>query len=326
MGYLRNGLILSAVALASVAGGAFAQNYPNKSILLVLCYGAGSNVDILSRLIGQRLSENLGEQIVILNKPGGNTVIGTNLAAKATPDGYTLFMGQTGNLAIVPALYAQAGKKLPFDTLKDFDPVAMIGVNTSVLVVRAGLPVKSVAELIKLAKSKPGQLNYASSGSGGTTHLIMEMFKRMAGIDMVHVPYVSSGPQMTAIAGGQVDLGITSMLAVGPHVKAGRMRALAVSGDQRSPAAPEVPTLAEAGVPGFQAESWYGVLVPTGVPKKIVAQLNTAISKAAQAEAQKLAGQGLVVRTATPEKLGAFVRQEFVKWAKVVKESGAKLD
>ena len=317
---------LSAVVLVSAAGGALAQGYPNKSILLVLCYGAGSNVDILSRLIGQRLTENLREQIVILNKPGGNTVIGTNVAAKATPDGYTLFMGQTGNMAIVPALYAQAGKKPPYDTMKDFDPVAMIGVNTSVLVVRAGLPVKSVAELIKLAKSKPDQLNYASSGSGGTTHLIMEMFKRMAGINMVHVPYVSSGPQMTAIVGGQVDLGITSMLAVGPHVKAGRMRALAVSGDERSPAAPEVPTLAEAGVPGFHAESWYGVLVPVGTPKKIVAQLNSAINKVAEAEATRLSAQGLVVRTATPEKFGAFVKQEYVKWAQVVKDSGAKVD
>ncbi len=319
--------LLSAVMLLSAADGARAQSYPNKPINLVLTFPPGSNSDILARFLGQKLTENLGQQVVILNRGGGNTVIGTQSAAKAAPDGYTLFIGQAANMVIVPALYNQGGpNKLPYDTTKDFEPVAYVGITPSVLGVHPVLPVKSVTELIALAKAHPGKLNYASSGSGGTTHLVMEMFKQMAGIDMVHIPFVGPTRQMTAIMSGEVELGLTSMLAVLPHVKAGRIKALAVSGAKRSPAALDIPTLAEAGVPGFRADSWYGVLAPTGTPREIVVKLNTEINKILQEDPKRLSTMGIDVEGTTPEQFGVFLKQELMKWAKVVKDSGAKVD
>ncbi len=320
-------LMLSTVVLVSAAGGALAQSYPNKPINLVLTFPPGSNSDILARLLAQKLTESLGQQVVVLNRGGGNTVVGTQAAARAAPDGYTLFIGQTSNMAIFPALYNQGGpNKLPYDTAKDFEPVAYVGVTPSVLGVHYVLPVKSVKELIALAKSNPGKLNYASSGSGGTTHLVMELFKQMAGIDMVHIPFVGPAKQMTAIMSGEADLGITSMLAVLPHVKAGKIKALAVNGAKRSPAAPDIPTLAEAGVPGFQADSWYGVLAPSGTPKEIVIKLNTEINKFLKEDPKRLSTRGIDVEGTTPEQFGMFLKQELIKWAKVVKDSGAKVD
>jgi len=320
-------LLLLAAALVGATGGAFAQNYPSQPITFILTYPPGSNADILARSLGQKLTESLGQQVVILNRGGGNTVIGTQLAARSAPDGYTLFMAQTANMAIVPALYNQSGpNKLPYDIAKDFDPVAYVGVTPSVLGVYHGLPVKSVAELIALAKSKPGKLNYASSGSGGTTHLVVELLKQMAGIDIVHIPFVGPAKQMIAIMGGEVDLGVTSMLAVLPHVQAGKIRALAVSGAKRSPAAPDIPTLAEAGVTGFQADSWYGVLTPTGAPREIISMLNAEINKFINENPKRLSAQGIDVEGATPEQFGTFLKQESIKWAKVVKGSGAKVD
>jgi len=319
--------LLFAVALLSAADGALAQSYPNKPINLVLTFPPGSNSDILARLLAQKLTESLGQQVVVLNRGGGNTVIGTQAAAKAAPDGYTLFIGQTSNMAIVPALYNRGGpNKLPYDTAKDFEPVAYVGVTTSVLGVHYVLPVKSVKGLIALAKAHPGKLNYASSGSGGTTHLVMELFKQMAGIDIVHIPFAGSPKQMTAIMSGEVELGLTSMLAILPHVKAGRIRALGVSGAKRSLAAPDIPTLAEAGVPGFRADSWFGVLAPAGTPREIVARLNTEINKFLQEDPKRLSSMGIDVEGTTPEQFGAFLKQELIKWAKVVNESGAKVD
>ena len=323
------GLIFSIAVLVGAVSEAYAQSYPSRPLNLIVTFPAGSNSDILARFLGQRLTESWGQQVVIHNRGGGNTVIGTEMAAKAAPDGYTLFIGQAANMIIVPALFDQGAlKKLPYDTAKDLEPVAYVGVTPSVLGVYHGLPVKSVAELIALAKSRPGKLNYASSGSGGTTHLVMEMFKQMTGTDMVHIPFVGPAKQMTAMAAGEVDLGLTAMLAVLPHIKAGRIRGLAVSNAKRSPAAPDIPTLAEAGVTGFQADSWYGVLVPSGTPRDIVIKLNAEINKVLRDTSvkERLSTQGIDVDAATPEQFGAFLKEEWVRWTRVVKVSGAKID
>ena len=323
------GLALSAVALTGTVGGAFAQSYPSKPVSIYTSSTAGSPSDILARILGQKFTESFGQPVVVQNRGGGNTTIGTEVAAKTAPDGYNLFLGQSVNLAVVPALYKHGSStKLSYDTARDFVPVAYVGSVPLILGVYHALPVKSLKELIALAKSKPGKLNYGTSGHGGTPHLAMEMLKTMAGIDMVHVPYTGGGPQTIAIMGGQVDVGFISILSALPPMKTGKIRALAVSGAKRSPAVPDLPTVAEAGLPDFQVDPWFGLVAPKGTPREIVTKLNLEFNKYFKDPKVKeqLATLGIEAEGMTPEQFGQYIRAEISRWDKVVKESGVKLN
>lgn len=303
---------------------ALAQEYPVKPIRFIVTYPPGAASDTLARIIGQKLTEGWQQQVVVDNRAGGNTVIGTEMGAKAIADGYTLFMGQVQNLAIVPQLY----RKLPYDTVKDFAPVTFIGYAPLILVVHPGVPAKSVRELIDLAKSKPGQLKFPSSGSGGSTHLAAELFKSMAGVDMVHVPYQGGAAPLLAIINGQMDVAFESIIQTLPHVRSGRLRVLAITSAKRSPAAPDIATVAESGLPGFEVAPWFGVAVPTGTPKAVVGKLNVAINGIIQSAdvRERLARLGVETFGTTPEQFADHLKAEIAKWSKVVKDAGARVD
>jgi tripartite-type tricarboxylate transporter receptor subunit TctC len=313
-----------AAVLALIAAGAAAQNYPTKPIRLVVPFPPGGTTDILAREVGQRLSASLGQTVVIDNRPGAGGNIGAELVAKSAPDGYTLLMCTVSTHAINPNLYA----KLPYDHVADFAPVILVASVPNVLEVTPSLPVNSVADLIKLAKEKPGQINFASSGSGTSIHLSGELFKTMAGVDMTHVPYKGSAPALTDLIGGQVQVMFDNLPSSLPQIKAGKLRAIAVTSAQRAPALPNVPTIAESGLPGFEATSWFGVVAPAGTPPAIVARLNADLNQWLQTpEArEKLLAQGAAAAGGSPEQFAAYIRAETEKWAKVVKASGAKVD
>ena len=310
------------VALSATC--ASAQAYPSKPIRLVVPYPPGGTTDILARDVGQRLTETLGQSVVIDNRPGAAGNIGTEMVAKAAPDGYTLLMGTVNTHAINAGLYA----KLPYDHIKDFAPVILVARVSNVLEVNPSVPVYTVADLIKLAKEKPGQLNFASSGSGTSIHMSGELFKTMAGVDMVHVPYKGSAPAISDLAGGQVQLMFDNLPSSLAMIKAGKLRAIAVTSAQRAPALPDIPTIAESGLPGFEATSWFGVVAPAGTPPAIISRLNSEIDKWLQSPEgkEKLLTQGAVPAGGTPEQFAAHIRTETDKWAKVVKASGAKVD
>lgn len=311
-------------ALALTAAGAAAQSYPTKPIRLVVPFPPGGTTDILAREVGQRLSASLGQPVVIDNRPGAAGNIGSELVAKSAPDGYTLLMCTVSTHAINPNLYA----KLPYDHVADFAPVVLVASVPNVLEVTPSLPVNTVADLIKLAKEKPGQINFASSGSGTSIHLSGELFKTMAGVDMTHVPYKGSAPALTDLIGGQVQVMFDNLPSSLPQIKAGKLRAIAVTSAQRAPALPNVPTIAESGLPGFEATSWFGVVAPAGTPPAIVARLNADVNQWLQTpEAkEKLLAQGAAAAGGSPEQFAAYIRAETEKWAKVVKASGAKVD
>ena len=314
------------VAALAVAGGALAQapSYPSKPIRLVVPFPPGGTTDILAREVAQKLTDAWGQSVVVDNRPGAGGNIGAELVAKAAPDGYTLLMGTVGTHAINSSLYA----KLPYDHVKDFAPVILVADVPNVLVVNPALPVNSVAELIAYAKSNPGKLNFASSGNGTSIHLSGELLKTMAGVQMVHVPYKGSAPALTDLVGGQVQLMFDNLPSSLPQIKAGKLRAIAVTSATRAAALPDVPTVAEAGLPGFEATSWFGVLAPAGTPQAIVAKLNVEIARwLATPEAQeRLRGQGANAAGGSPEDFAKHIAAETAKWAKVVKESGAKID
>ena len=323
------GLMLSTAALVYAFGYAFAQSYPSKPITIITPYGVGGPNDLLSRIVGQNLTESWGQPVVVLNRGGGNTLIGTELAAKAPADGYTLFMGQPASMMIVPALYKYGSSKvLPYDTMKDFTPVAFVGIGPLLLGVHPSVPAKSVKELIALAKKIPGKLNYNSSGSGGTTHLSMEMLKNFAKVDIVHVPYKGGALQIIGIVSGEVDLGFVGIASALPHVKAGKFRALAISTSSRSAALPDLPTVAEGGVPGFGVDPWFGMVAPTGTPAEIVNKLSAEINKflVDPKVTQQITRMGVDVIRKTPEGFREFTVQQTALWDTVVKASGAKVD
>jgi len=295
--------------------------YPQKPIRLVVPFPPGGGTDILARLFGQKMSETLGQQIIIDNRGGAGGTLGTDIAAKAAPDGYTLIL-VSGSHAINPGLY----QKLPYDSVSDFAPITQIATSPGILVVNPSLPVKSVKDLIALARAKPGQINYASAGSGTPPHLAGELFKVMAKIDMVHVPYKGNAPAFTDVIGGQVSLIFPTMPSAMPFIKSGKLRPIAVTSAKRSPAAPDIPTIAESGLPGYEATSWYGILAPARTPPQIVARLHEVLVSVIGAPdmQDKLAAQGLDPVGNTPQQFAAVIKSEIAKWAKVVKASGAK--
>jgi tripartite-type tricarboxylate transporter receptor subunit TctC len=316
--------VVAATMFAATAAGAFAADYPTKPIRLVVPFSAAGTTDFLARAIAQKLGQNMGTTVIVDNRPGAGGNIGSDLVAKADPDGYTLLLGTVGTHAINASLY----KKMPYDTVKDFAPITLVASVPNIVVVHPSVPAKSIKELLALAKSKPGQLSFASSGNGSSIHLSGELFKSMAGVDMLHVPYKGSGPAVSDLIGGQVNLMFDNMPSSLPHVKAGRLRAIAVTSAKRSPAMPDLPTIAESGVPGYDAVAWFGVLAPAGTPPAIVKKLNAEIVKVLKSPdvAARLAGQGAEPVSNTPEEFSAYIKTEMVKWAKVIKASGAQVD
>jgi tripartite-type tricarboxylate transporter receptor subunit TctC len=315
---------VAALALGSLAaGGVHAQSYPTKPVRLIVPFPPGSGVDIVSRIVSPRLGEALGQQVVVDNRAGAGGIVGAEIAAKAAPDGYNLFMATAGILTVVPLL-----SKVSYGVARDFMPVTLVASVPSMLVVHPAMPVKTLKDLIALAKAKPGAINYASTGSGTLPHLAAELLKREAKIDIVHVPYKGSGPAMTDLLGGHVDMFFGNMLSVVPLVKSGKLRALAVTSLKRSPVAPQVPTVAELGFPGFEAGTWFGLLVPTGTPTDIVARLHADMVKALHHPdvEQHLAEQGATAIGNTPEAFGRYIASETEKWKRVLPSSGVRTE
>jgi len=314
------------VACTAVAAPAvYAQAvYPTKPIRIVVPFPAGGTTDILARAVGQKLTETNGQPVLIDNRPGAGGNIGAELVAKSPPDGYTLLMGTVGTHAINPSLYA----KMPYDHQKDFAPVILVAGVPNVLVINPSVPANSVQELIAYGKANPGKLNFASSGSGTSIHLAGELFKTMSGVQMTHIPYKGSAPAIADLLGGQVQIMFDNLPSALPQIKAGKLKALAVTSAQRATALPDVPTIAEAGLPGFEASSWFGLLAPAGTPKEVIAKLNTEVAKwlASPEAREKLAAQGAIAAGKTPEDFTQHIVAETAKWQKVVKESGAKVD
>jgi len=315
---------LVAATLLFAAANACAQSYPSKQLRFVVPFPPGGPADILSRTIGQNLSESWGQQVVIDNRAGAGGNIGAEIVAKAPPDGYTMLMGFVGTHAINSSLY----RSMPFDAVKDFEPVALVAMVTIILVVHPSVPVKTVKELIALAKAKPGELSFGSPGNGTPQHLAGELFNTMTGVKMVHVPYKGAVPALTDLLGGRLSMIFSSMPPALPHLQSGKLRALGVTSSARSPAAPDVPTIAQSGLKGYEVINWYGVLVPAKTPKEIVGKLNGEVVGIMNLPAvkERLAAQGAETYTSTPEKFAEMIKSETEKWAKVVKFSGAQLD
>jgi len=311
-------LIFSAIALA-LSLSAQAQVYPAKPIRLIVPYPAGGGTDFFARAVGAQLSQQLGQQIVVENRPGAATIIGAEAVAKSAPDGYTLLLGDTATFAVNPSLY----KKLPYDPAKDLSPVTMTGRFALLLVVNPSkLPATTVKELVEEAKKAPGKIDYASPGPGSPHHLAMEMFKQRTGTQFTHVPYKGAGPAIQDLLGGQVPLMFLDLAAGGPQVKSGKLKALAVAADKRIAAMPDLPTVAESGVPGFEAWAWQALAVPEATPKDIVARLNAEFRKAIAVPElrQKLVDAGIDPLQSSPEDASAYIRSETLKWAKVISE------
>jgi len=314
---------LFAAALLAPAGGALAQ-WPTKPVRLIVPYPPGGSADILARAIGQKVGEGLGQQVVIDNRPGAGTAIGADVTAKAAPDGYTIMLGTVSSHAINPALTTG----LKYDPVKDFAPVSLVASIPFALIVHPSLPAHSVKDLIALAKSKPGSLNFSSAGTGTSNHLAGELFKSMTGTFMVHIPYKGSAPALNDLIAGQVHLMFDLVLTAAPHVKSGAVRAIAVTGRERSGVLPGVPTVAESGVTGYEVSAWFGFFAPAGTPSAIVNALNAETVKAMRMPdlRERLGSQGAEPVTSTPEQFAAYVKDELAKWTRVVKASGMKAD
>ena len=322
----RRHLVLIASAFATLAGApAWSQAaYPSRPIRLVVPFPAGGGTDLIAREVANKVATANGWSIIIDNKPGSGGNLGVDAAAKAPADGYTLVLGQTSNLAINPTLYP----KLPYKPETDLAPVGLVAQAPLVLVVAANSPYKTLADVVAAAKAKPDALNYASSGNGTVAHLAAELLQKQAGVKFTHVPYKGAAQGSTDLIGGQIQMYMSSVPTLIGYIKNGKMRAIAVTSQQRTTDLPDVPTVAESGFKGFEAVTWFGVAGPDGLPKDVVTKLNTAFNQAlGDAEVKKkLAGQGAEVRGSTPEQFGALIKSEIVRWGKVVEASGAKVD
>ncbi len=323
-------LIVLATAIATLSGAGTAQAqgaagaYPNKPLRLIVPFPPGGGNDTLARLVGQRLGEQLGQQVVVDNRGGAGGVIGAATAAGSIPDGYTLFLGSLGNLAHNPALKSD----LPYNPPRDFAPISLLATSAFMLAVHPAVTAKTARDLVALAKASPGKLNYASAGTGSSLHMTGELFKHATGTDMLHVPYKGTGPAITDLLGGRVQLIFSTMPPVLPHVKTGKLRALAVTSAKRAAAAPEVPTVAESAVPGFDVSNWQGILAPAKTPAALVSRLNrdvlTTLKLPVMIEA--LAAQGLEAFASTPEQFATLIRAEIAKYTQVVKAAGIKAE
>ena len=314
---------IASVLLACTAAVAQAQSWPARPVRMILAFPPGGPTDIVSRVLAQKLSEQLGQQVLVDNKPGAGGNIGAELAARAPNDGYTIFYN-TSAIVINPALYGKAG----YDTLKDFVPVVLTAAIPLVLVLHPAVPAKTMKEFVALAKSKPGQINYSSSGSGTITHLASAMLSAQMGLDTQHVPYKGSAPGLVDLAAGQTQFMTDTINTALPYIKDGRLRAIAVTSARRSTVLPDLPTFRESGLPGFDAAAWQGVVVPAGTPPDIVNRLNAEINKALQDPGvrARLSGQGADVLGGTPADYGAYIRAEMPRWARAIKDSGAKAE
>jgi tripartite-type tricarboxylate transporter receptor subunit TctC len=317
-------LVLLCAALLGTGMPAGAQQYPTRPVRFVVPFAPGGSTDTLARTVGMKLTDALGQQVVVDNRPGANGDIGMMIVAKAPPDGYTIVLGYIANLAIAPSLYA----KMPYDPVKDFQPLTQPASSPNVLTAHPSVPANSLQELIALAKAKPGAVSFASTGVASVGHLTGELINNLAGIRMTHVPYKGSGQAVTDILGGHVQVMFSGFSSTLHHIKAGKLRALAVTGPKRSNALPQVATIAEQGFPGVEATAWYGILAPAGTPKPVVTRLHGEMVKILKLTdvTQKLEGLGFEIVASTPEQLGAYIRSEIKKWEKVVRASGAKPD
>lgn len=304
-----------ALALAMFAGPAWAQEFPSKSLKLVVPYAPGGGADSVARIVAKKVSENIGQPIVIENKGGAGSIVGTDLVAKAEPDGYTLLLGQSGPISINPAVY----KTLPYDPVKDFAPITMTTAYPYILVVNSDSPAKTLQEFVTLARSKPGALNYGSTGVGAANHLVAELFASKAGLKMTHVPYRGTALAVGDLVSGQLNVVFGDPISVLPHMKSGKLRALAVTSLERSPVAPEVPTVAESGYPGFEALAWHGILAPAKTPPAVIKKLNAEIVKALADPATKelLEKQAMQTVGNTPEAFAAFIQKDIATWKAV---------
>jgi len=311
-------------ALAAVAPLAWGQAYPTKPIKLVAPSTPGDAPDVIARLVADKLSLALGQTVVVENKPGAGGVVGSDAVAKAAPDGYTLIMGNAGSHGINAAVYA----KLPYDIQRDFAPVSQVAVAPNVMVINPSVPASNVAEFIAYAKSQPGKLSYASGGNGSSAHMSMELFKSMAGLDIQHIPYKGSSPALADVVGGQVVVFIGNMPPTVPLIKAGKLRALAVTTKARSALMPELPTIAEAGLPGFETVAWFGVFAPAGTPPEIVNRLSAEIGKIARSPEmrEKLVAMGAEPVGGTPAEFKAVIDQDIAKWKPLAQKVGIKVD
>jgi tripartite-type tricarboxylate transporter receptor subunit TctC len=312
-------------ACAAFAGFAFAQAYPSKPVKIIVPFAAGGPADLYARVVGEKLQGALGQSFVVENRPGGGAIIGTDAVAKSAPDGYTLLM-MSNTHTVNESLFAEKGK--PYVLLRDLTPVAPINYSDLVMVVHPSVPANTLPEFIALARAKPGGLNYASSGPGTPYHMAGELFKHMANVNIVHVPYKGSAGARTDVLGGQVQMMFDAITTMAPTVRAGKLKALATSGKVRSTVLPEVPTVSEAGVPGYEAVIWLGIMAPAGTPRAIVDRLNAEITRAVNSPEMKKtwADQGAVPMSMTADEFGNFMREDIEKWARIVKISGARPD
>lgn len=318
------GLIALGLAATLLVAPVIAQSYPNKPLKMILPFPAGGPTDIVARAMGLGLTEALGHNVVIDNRPGGGGIIGATLAAKAPADGYTLLLGGITTFGVAPSVH----KNLAFDPVKDFLPVTMATRQPILLMTHPSLPAKSLHEFIALAKARPGEINYASSGPGGSGHMAGELFKLITGVSLVHIPYKGAPPALNELIAGQVQVMFGTILAAAPHVRSGRVRALAITGAQRTKALPDVMTFAQAGLPSYDASSWNGVLVPAGTPRAIVDRLNTEIVRILKSPSmlERLAQDGADPAPTTPEEFAVFIKTEIAKWAKVVQAANIRID
>jgi len=316
--------LVAGATLLAPAGVLAQASYPSRPIRLIVPFPAGGGTDLIAREVANKVATSNGWSIVIDNKPGSGGNLGVDAAAKAAPDGYTLVLGQTSNLAINPTLYA----KLPYNPEKDLTPIGLVASAPLVLVVAADSPYKTLADVVAAAKARPEALNYASSGSGTVAHLATELFQKTANVRFTHVPYKGAAQGSTDLIGGQIQMYMSSVPTLIGHIKSGKMRPIVVTSRKRTTDLPDAPTVDESGYKGFEAATWFGIAGPAGLPKDVVAKLNAAFNKALQDPEvkRKLASQGAEVKGSTPEEFGAYIREETVRWGKVVKDSGAKVD